>query len=237
MDREELIQKLRDSFGEAMPLPVAIVYTNQPLGGTPVKTHCMIRHMLATRDGHAVTMADTDILCRGGKVYTGYADMNEKICSFVSGIEKYKATPNDVAEYVAGLHLPKRQGKLLNFIRVDNPAVDLDKAEGLVIFVTPDMLAGLWSWANFDINKDDSIVANFGSGCSSTVANLVRENEIDGYRCFIGMLDISVRPLLRPDELTFAIPRCRLKTMMQTIDKCCLSGAPAWLKVKARINE
>lgn len=32
MNRRKLIQKLRAYFGEALPLPVAIIYTDTPLG-------------------------------------------------------------------------------------------------------------------------------------------------------------------------------------------------------------
>lgn len=236
METQELIVKLRKAFGEKLPLPVAIIYTDEPIGETPAKTHCMIKHLLAAIDGQKISLAEADVLCRGGKVYAGYADINDKICNFVSGIEKYKDSPEGVAEFVANLNLKRKDGKFLNFIRIDHLEVSLDKIEGVVFFATPDILSGLWSWANFDTNNDDSVIANFGSGCSSTVANLVRENDINGYRCFIGMLDISVRPLLRPDTLTFSIPRCRLIQMVDTIDRCCLNGAPAWLKVKSRIN-
>ena len=236
MEKETFINKLREAFGERFPLPIAVGYSRQPKGLTPAKTHCMIKHMLTARGGEAVSLSQDDVLCRGGKVYAGYADMNDKICNFVSGFEKYKETPESVASFAADLNLPKREGEYLNFLRIDSPEVNLKEAEGIVFFVNPDALAGLWSWANFDINEEDGVIANFGSGCSSSISNLVRENRIGGHRCFIGMLDISVRPLLHPDELTFAIPRCRLEQMMQTIDKCCLSGAPAWQKVKSRIE-
>lgn len=233
----ELIDKLKMAFGEKFPIPIAVSYTDEPLGETPEKAHCMIRHMISAREGKAISLTVTDVLCGGGKVYAGYAEVNEKICNFVSCIERYKISPKSVADFVSNLDLKRNDGKYLNFIRIDKYNVNMDEIEGLVFFVTPDMLAGLWSWANYDLNMDDIIVANFGSGCSSTIANMVRENNIGGYRCFIGMLDISVRTLVRPDELTFSIPRCRLKKMFESIDQCCLGGAPAWLKVKARINE
>lgn len=237
MNKEKFIELYRAAFGAEIPLPIAIVYSDKQLGDKPQKAHCMMRNFIMARDGVASTYAAEDVLCRGGRVYTGYGNMSEATCRFVSEIERYKHSRQAVADFAAALEIPSMTEKYLNFIRIDNPKVNLDECEGISIFANADVLAGLWSWANYDIDKDDAVIANFGSGCSSTIANLARENRINGYRCFIGMLDISVRLMMKPDELIFSIPRCRLETMIKTLDKCALSGAPAWMKVRERIND
>ena len=66
--------------------------------------------------------------------------------------------------------------------------------EGILFFATPDMLSGLATWAFFDNNADDAVSCIFGSGCSSVVAQAVKENRTGGRRTFIGLLDPSVRP-------------------------------------------
>lgn len=237
MNRENLISKFRIAFGDNVPLPVAISYTDRPLGNPPAKkVHCIMQHLITARDGEPISLSAENVLCGGGKVYTGYGDLTDRICNFVSGVEKYKETPQLVADYVDALRLPGREGQYLNFIKIDNPNVDLDSSEGIVIFGNADVVSGLWSWAHFDNNHDDALVAPFGSGCSSTISNMVRENRNNGYRCFIGMLDISVRPMMKSGEMVVSIPRCRLSQMMETIDRSCLSGAPAWKKVKDRID-
>ena len=50
------------------------------------------------------------------------------------------------------------------------------KGEGILFFATPDMLSGLATWAFFDNNADDAVSCIFGSGCSSVVAQAVKEN-------------------------------------------------------------
>lgn len=236
MNSRILIDKFRKAFGDIVALPIAVSYTDTPLREPEEKVHCMMRWLIKAKDGIATSLSADNIYCRGGKVYSGYAPLTEGICKFVSDIEKYKDKPENVARFVENLQIIPAEKPYITLQRIDE-LDSLDDVEGIVIFATPDVLSGLWSWANFDLNVDDAVVANFASGCSFSIANLIRENNINGYRCFIGMLDVSVRPLLNPNELAFAIPRCRLEKMIHTFDNCCLSGAPAWQKVYNRINE
>ena len=50
------------------------------------------------------------------------------------------------------------------------------------------------------------------------------------------MLDLSVRTKLNANEMSFAIPLCRLEKMLTTLPECALTQSPAWMKVKARIE-
>lgn len=231
-----IIEKFRMAFGEKVSLPIAVSYTDSSLHEPEEKIHCMMNYLIKARDGITTSLSTSTIYCRGGKVYTGFGELNDGICKFVSCVEKYKDTPESVTKSVEGLQIHSASRPYLTFQRIDR-IEDLDNAEGIMIFANADVLAGLWSWANFDVNEDDAVVANFGSGCSSTIANMRRENHIKGHRCFISMLDISVRPMMNPNEVVFSIPRCRLEKMMETIDSCCLSGAPAWIKIRDRINQ
>lgn len=229
----DLIEKYRQAFGENASLPVAVIFTDEPVRLPEEKMHCIMNYLIKAKDGISTSLGTGQIFCRGGKVYTGFGEINEGICKFVSGIEKYKDKPGNVMAFVERLEIEPAPKPFVTFHRIDQ-INDLDDVIGVICFATPDILAGLWSWANFDINADDAVIANFGSGCSSTIANMMRENRIGGHRCFISMLDISVRPLMNPTEVCFSIPIVRLERMLQTFDSCCLAGAPAWDKVKKR---
>jgi len=61
------------------------------------------------------------------------------------------------------------------------------------------------------------------------------ENALGGRRCFIGMLDPSARPLVPKHELTFTIPSCRFKQMMDTMEQSALFQK-AYSVVRKRIN-
>lgn len=98
----------------------------------------------------------------------------------------------------------------------------LDDVEGILFFATPDVLSGLCSWAFYDNNDEDAVTAKFASGCCSIVTFATRENRNNGRRCFIGMLDPSARPLVPANELSFVIPTCRFREMVQTMEDSAL---------------
>lgn len=104
----------------------------------------------------------------------------------------------------------------MNFVRVDK-LEDWSSAETILFFATPDMLAGLCTWAFYDNNASDAVTTQFASGCAAVVTFAVNENRKNGKRCFLGMLDPSARPLVPANELTFTIPMSRFKEMLETM--------------------
>ena len=141
-----------------------------------------------------------------------------------------------VVDYVNGLGMNRAEKPYLNFIRIDK-AESFEGIEGIFFYATPDMLSGLCGWAFFDINEPDAVVSRFGSGCSTVVSMTVVENARQGHRCFIGLLDPSVRPWVGKDELSFTIPFSRFTQMMETMKDCFLFDSHAWQKMKARLEE
>ena len=97
------------------------------------------------------------------------------------------------------------------------------------------VLSGLCSWAFYDNNADDAVCARFASGCCGIVTFAVKENAEGGRRCFLGMFDPSARPLVPKDELTFTIPACRFKEMLNTMKQSALFQK-AYSVVRKRIN-
>ena len=162
--------------------------------------------------------------------------MPERVPGFVSLKEKYKKTPEMVTDYVNSLGMRRATKPYLNFIRIDK-ADSFEGTEGILFYATPDMLAGLCGWAFFDTNAADAVVTRFGSGCSSVVSMTIVENARQGQRCFMGLLDPSVRPYVGTNELSFTIPMSRFKSMMETMKECFLFDSHAWKKVKARLEE
>ncbi len=130
----------------------------------------------------------------------------------------------------------------LNFARIDTldgiaAGGQIEGIEGLIFFATPDILSGLTTWAWFDNNADDAVTTRFGSGCSTVISDPVRENRYGGRRTFIGCFDVSVRPHLEPDELSFTIPMSRFREMYHMMRSSALFGTNAWGNVRGRIDE
>lgn len=172
-------------------------------------------------DGESLTLSKENVTCGGGGLYTAFAPMQERIPVFVSETEHYKQTPEQVKEYIEGLDIHPAEKPYLNFVRMDRIS-SLDDVEGILFFATPDVLSGLCSWAFYDNNDEDAVTAKFASGCCSIVTFATRENRNNGRRCFIGMLDPSARPLVPANELSFVIPTCRFRKMVQTMEDSAL---------------
>jgi hypothetical protein len=230
----DFINKLRESFGE-IELPIAVGYSEQPMAEVRKRGHCIMASMKRVRQGDVVSFSRDTIDCNGGSIYTGYGELNERVPHFVSQVERYKCTPEAVAAAITAMQIPPAPAPYLNFARIDQ-VESLDDMEGIFFYATPDVLAGLVNWAFFDNTWDDAVKTVWGSGCNSTVTNLLTENRRGGHSCYLGMFDISVRPMVGRNELTFAIPMSRLEQMTDTMDKCFFNGSKAWERVKKRIN-
>lgn len=238
MDLKEFIAAYREAFGEAARLPLLFWYSERPVRAVPKVEGCFFKALAAACDGTPVSLGGENIGCGGGKFYTGFAPMPPHVPQFVSQKEHYMQTPEMVRAFVERLDVRPAPAGWLNFARIDLPCAGeaFDGAEGLLFFAEPDVLSGLVSWASFDAGDDDAVRAPFGSGCSATVAQAVRENRMGGRNVFLGLFDPSVRPWVDPGVLSLVVPMSRLRQMCGTMRASCLFGTHAWSKVRARIN-
>ena len=228
------IEKYRQAFGEKAPLPIAFGYSDTPVSEIRSVPKCLVGSISNVRHGNLLTLSAENVICGGGGLYTAFTEMPERVPIFVSEVEHYKKTKEMVVDYVRGLNIELTQKPYLNFVSIDN-LKEWSDAEALLFFATPDMLAGLCSWAFYDNNSADAVVTQFSSGCASIVTRAISENKSGGRSCFIGMLDPSARPLIPENELTFTIPMCRLMEMLDTMDDSSLYQK-AFSTLKRRIN-
>ncbi len=235
MDVKEFINRYQEAFGEAAPLPIALGYSNQPTSEVRKVPKCMIGAISKVRNGESLTLCEENVLCGGGGLYTAFREMPDRVPTFVSEIEHYKKSKKMVVDYVKSLDIHLSNKSYLNFVRVDN-LKNWDNAEAILFFATPDILAGLCTWAFYDNNSADAVTTLFASGCASIVTFATNENRKNGKRCFLGMFDPSARPLVPENELTFTIPMCRFKEMMGTMNDSALFQK-AFSVLKKRINK
>lgn len=231
---QTFLQKYREAFGNAVPLPIAFGYSHNPVAEVKRIPRCMIGSIRKACGGEPLTLSADNVLCGGGSLYTAFAPMQDRIPAFVSETEHYKRTPEQVRRYIHNLDIQLAEKPYLNFIRIDKLS-SFDDVEGILFFATPDVLSGLCSWAFYDNDADDAVSVRFASGCCSIVTFAVNENRKNGRSCFVGMLDPSARPLVPADELTFVIPVSRFREMMRTMEDSALFRK-AYSIVKKRIN-
>lgn len=236
MKTEVFIQNYREAFGETAELPIVFWYSDQQMGETEKIGGCFFKGMKEVREGQIISLNADVIGCMGGKFYTGFTTMPEHVPGYVSLKEKYKKTPEMVVEFVNELGVPPTDQKYLHFARLDR--VDsFDGLEGILFLATPDILSGLTTWAFFDNNREDAVIASFASGCSAVVTQVVLENRKGGHRTFLGFFDPSVRPWFEANILSYTIPMSRFKVMYDTMRESCLFGTHAWGKLRERINK
>lgn len=235
MEVNVFINNYREAFGLAADLPIVFWYSEMPFANTERINGCFFKGMDSVRKGNPISLSLETVTCGGGKFYTGFTEMPERIPNFVSLKEKYKKTPEMVIDYVESLDVPRADKGYLNFARIDQ--VDsFDLVEGVLFFATPDILSGLTTWAYFDNNAEDAVCAPFGSGCSSIVTQVVNENKRGGRRTFIGLFDPSARPYFEADRLSYVIPISRFREMYHTMRESCLFDTHAWNKIRDRIS-
>lgn len=234
MTPQQFIVQFREAFGEKAPLPIALWYDNTAVTTDCRVPRCMIGAIRKVCEGNALTLTEENVQCGGGGLYTAFRPMPERVPLFVSETEHYKRTPEMVRDYIAGMGIELSNKPFLNFVRVDK-LLTWDKVEAVLFFATPDMLSGLCTWAFYDSNAADTVVTPFASGCASAITFATVENRKGGKRCFLGMFDISARPLVPQNELSFAVPTSRFVEMLATMPDSALYKK-AFSAVRRRIK-
>lgn len=236
MDINQFIENYKVAFSEAAELPIAFWYADEPLAQTDKIGGCFFKGMEKVRNGEPISLNAEVIGCGGGKFYTGFTEMPERVPNFVSLKEKYKRTPEMVIDFIESIEVPRTEKGYLNFIRLDK-LDSFDGVEAILFLATPDILSGLTTWAFFDNNNPDTVVSTFGSGCSAVVSQPILENQRGGKSTFLGFFDPSVRSHIEANILSYTIPMSRFKEMYHTMKDSCLFDTHAWNKIRERISQ
>lgn len=234
MTPQEFIKQFRKAFGEAAPLPIALWYGNTAVATDSRVPRCMVGAIRKVCEGGSLTLTTENVQCGGGGLYTAFRPMPERVPLFVSETEHYKQTPDMVVDYVKGLDIKITDKPYLNLVRIDK-LDSWSNVEAVLFFATPDMLSGLCTWAYYDNNAEDAVVAKFASGCAAIISFATVENRKSGRRCFLGMFDPSARLLVPKDELAFTVPMSRFAEMLRTMPDSALYQK-AFSVVRKRIN-
>jgi len=227
-------------------LPITYFYTDQvsaaELTDTVQADRCLIGNLNRVRQGHTYVYSKETPGCSGGKRYSGFSNtLSPTFEYFLScGIpgqvegERYKKSPELVRATMARWHSFSAPGKYLVFKRWDK-LEEKDEPLGVIFFAAGDVLAGLFTLANFDYPEPDGVIAPMGSGCSSILANVLCEAEHPKPRAVLGMFDVSARPYVPAQALTFAIPLPRFLEMVANMDESFLI-THSWQVVQQRLQ-
>ncbi len=109
-----------------------------------------------------------------------------------------------------------------------------DLPEVAIFFAPPDVISGLFTLCGFDERDRQSVIAPFGAGCASVVQYPWLEGKDGGMRCVLGMFDVSARPFVPENVLSFAAPMAKFERMIGNMEESFLITA-SWARVKDRI--
>jgi len=233
-------------FGEA-ELPITLYYTDEEGHAELVRPgsvhRCVIAALQLVRKGRALCFDAESIGCFGGRRYLGFSkEIRPNFEYFLScGIpgkmegERYKKTPEIAAEAVKFAPPFEAPARFIVFKRWDL----LDESDGpdvVIFFARPDVLSGLFTLANFDETEPNGVFAPFGSGCASIVHYPFLEKDAARPRAVLGLFDVSARPFVQENMLSFSVPTCKFERMVHNMEESFLT-TNSWKRVQERIQQ
>jgi len=243
--KEKFIRLWRKYFDGA-ELPITFYYTDREGSAEGVKPpsghRCVITDLSRVRKGKSFCFDVDSIGCGGGKRHLGFAqEMMPNFEYFLScGIpgklegERYKKTPELVKEAMKNLTQFEAPARFIVFKRWDR-LEKLEDPDVIIFFARPDVLSGLFTLANFDETEPNGVLAPFAAGCGSIVQYPYLEKDSNRPRGVLGMFDVSARPCVPEDVLTFSVPMNRFVQMIENVEESFLITR-SWRTVKKRID-
>ncbi|WP_031513111.1 DUF169 domain-containing protein [Desulfofalx alkaliphila] len=243
--------------------PIAVVFTNKkPEGALQFKEGrwgCVVAMFVAASKGRTAVFDRKSFGCIGGGVGLGFGNMYE---NFPGGIEYFLSTGNkEFCQSEIGKNIvrnmpalehgeayyktPELAKKFIDQLPItDIPyeyvvvkplsEVAEDETPEVVVFLANcDRLSALFVLANYNRAGGNAVFTPFGAGCHTLCLIPYNENRKDAPRAVLGTFDISARPKLDKDTLSFAIPYKLFVEMESNVEESFL-GQDSWARVLQR---
>jgi len=246
MELKKRFMELWNRYFGGADLPIVFYYADEPADTAVVKApsgrRCMLADIGRVRRGESICFDRDSFGCPGGERYSGFSqETSDAFRYFLSyGIEgkmegeRYKKTPELVDQYIKERVPFEAPAAYLVFKRWDALCAG-DEPAVVIFFATPDVLSGLFTLANFDTPHQQAVTSPFCSGCGSIIDVPFHEIGSDDPKAVLGMFDVSARPYVAPDALTFAVPFEKFARMAGNMEESFLI-TKSWSKVQKRIQ-
>lgn len=238
-------QKLWSQYFGNAELPITFFYSDDngdaEIAEKAEKKGCFIGELAKVRKGRSLAFNEEAVSCGGGKKYLGFTNKLRPGFEYLLSCgtpdmegERYLQSPELVNTFLQNAPwVPAKASKIL-FKRWDK-LTENDEPEVVIFFATPDVLSGLFTLSGYDRDDLHGNIAPFGAGCASIVQYPLLESLKDKPAAVIGMFDVSARPYVQENVLTFAVPFKRFVEMVSFIEVSFLITG-SWEKVRKRIN-
>ena len=247
---KQLYEELLKQFQEVLGLkesPLGIYYTANRPEGVTAKTGvhmCMIGLLQnARKKGETVYFDKDHFGCPGGAYYMGLREsVRSNMEYFLScGIpgemegERYIKTPELAKKFISMRKPRPAPAPYCVFKPIERFQED-EKPEVVAFFVSPDILSGLFTLTGYALESIEAVNAPFGSGCSTILTYPLKEAEKEQPHAILGMFDVSARPMVERDILTFAMPYSVFLKLLENVSGSFLQ-TESWKKVLQRIQK
>lgn len=246
MKKKARFLELWQTYFNGAELPVAFFYTDGAGRAELVKPamahQCFIGVLARVRKGTPLCFDVNSIGCGGGRRFLGFTQeimpdfeyfLSCGLPGRVEG-ERYKKSPELVKAAMAHMPTLVAPSRFIVFKRWDRLEAG-DQPEVVIFFARPDVLSGLFTLANFAEDEPNGVIAPFSSGCGAIVTYPYLERGSERPRGVLGMFDVSARPYIPEDRLTFAMPLEKFSQMLGNMTESFLTTS-SWQKVRNRIK-
>lgn len=247
--QSEIAQRLKLRYS-----PVAVLFTNEkPQGALEFKEGhwgCVAAMLTAAAKGRQAVFSRTTFGCEGGGIGLGLTQQ------YSAGMEYFLSTGGEGFAPVAGIREPegfKKTPELAKAWMDSVPSIKIEEQyivfkalsevnsaeeepKVVVFYANPDQLTALVVLANYGRPGFDSVMVPFASGCQTTCLFPWSEAASEQPRAVIGMTDISVRPRIDADLLSFSVPYIMFKEMENNVAGSFLDKHE-WKKIAERIPD
>jgi uncharacterized protein (DUF169 family) len=233
-----------EAYFPGAELPIGFYYTDDAGRAAPAEPKergCLICELARVRQGTPLQFDVEAVACGGGRRYLGFVpELRPGFEYFLScGIpgemegERYKKSPELVKALMESMPRFDAPGRTILFKRWDRMD-EQDEPAVVVFFAPPDVLSGLFTLAGYDEVNLEAVIAPFSSGCGSMVYHPYQELQAERPRCVLGMFDVSARPCVPSNVLTFAVPWPKWVRMVGDMEESFLI-TESWRQVRSRI--
>lgn len=230
--------------------PVAIFLSNEKpegaLQGKEGQWSCTIPLFIAAAKGKISVFERKTTVCNGGKTGLGFGQFP----NYPGGIEYflsvgksgqfegegYKKNPELGTEYVECLPITDIPYQYVIFKPLSQIDTTKEKPELIVFYVNNDQLSALTVLANYYRPGNENVMIPFSSGCQSIFLIPYAEAQKENPRAVVGLTDITVRPMIEVDMLSFSVPYKMFLDMEESVEGSFLEKH-LWHKLVTRMGK
>lgn len=229
--------------------PVAILFSDQKpenaLQFQEGKRGCVTALLTAAMKGKTVVIDRKTVGCIGGMAGMCYGNQYHLM---PGGIEYFLSTGRgegyrEGEGYIKDPKLAKQFVDTLPYVDIGQQYVvikplqevdcEVEEPQLVCMYANPDQLSALVVLANYDREMNDHVIIPFASGCQSICLLPYAQKKAALPKAVIGMTDITVRPLVPAEVLSFTIPFTMYQEMEKNCEGCFLDKE-IWQKVVKR---